>query len=224
MTLQAHLESKRQSPDRRSRARKKLRLLTEARSSRSGAANVLILDVSTTGLLVQADATLEQGETIEIQMPGSGVRLARIEWSGGKFFGCSFETPIPQGEVSAALLKGLPGDAESPEEAPPSAAAVDFGSRLASLRRERSWSIEDLAARLGVSRQAVWYWETGQRVPRPRLVKRVAEAFAVSEHALLAQQGSPEQAGSTTIIEEFRDRIAARIGCDVAKITVSIEF
>ena len=114
MSLQAHLESKRQSRDRRSQSRKKLRLLTGARSARSGAVNVLILDISTTGMLVQADLPLEQGEAIEIQLPGTHVCLAKVEWTNGRFFGCSFKTPIPQGAVSAARLKGLPGDSAGP--------------------------------------------------------------------------------------------------------------
>jgi transcriptional regulator with XRE-family HTH domain len=224
MTLQAHFGSKPQSPDRRSQPRKKLRLLTEARSVRSGTAAVFILDISTTGILVQADLPLEQGEVIEIQLPGTGVHQARIVWSGGKFFGCSFEIPITSGALSAALLKGLPGDSAAPEASMTSAPSADFGHRLASLRGERGWSIEDLAARLGVSRQAVWYWETGQRQPRPRLFKRVAEIFEVSVDALLSRASGYEAADAVSIIEEFRNRIADRMGCDTDQITISIEF
>ena len=71
MALQAHLDLKRHPRDGRAQARRKLRLLTEARSARGGAVDVLILDISTTGLLVQADLPLEQDETIEIELPGN---------------------------------------------------------------------------------------------------------------------------------------------------------
>jgi DNA-binding XRE family transcriptional regulator len=113
-------------------------------------------------MLLQSDAPLEQGERIKIQLPLTGVCEARIVWASGKLFGCSFEPPISSAAVSAALLKGLP--AATRDRGAPS---VDFAHRLASLRSERGWSIEELAERLGVSRQAVWYWETSQRLPRP---------------------------------------------------------
>jgi len=230
MTLQAQLESMRQSPDGRLQPRKKLRLLTEARSSHSGAVDVLILDISPTGMLVQSDLPLEQGETIEIELPRAGVRQAEIVWSSDKFFGCSFATPIASAAVSAALLKGLPGETVAPATPGPSAPTAAFGKRLASLRGERGWSIEEVAVQLGVSRQAVWYWETGKRLPRARLVKRVAELFGVPQRTLLARQDMPEpidpvgMADAVGIIEDFRRRIAARLGFEKDKITISIEF
>ena len=223
MALQAHLELN-QARDGRSQARKKLRLLTEARSARGGAVEVQILDISTTGLLVQADLPLEQDETLEIELPGAGSHQARIMWSGDKFFGCAFEAPIPSSAVSAALLKGLPGDFEGAETKGRQLPDADFGPRLTALRNERGWSIEEVADRLGVSRQAVWYWETGQRVPRQRLFKRVAETFGVSPQAIKAEAVSARPGETVSIIEELRDRIAARIGCDKDKITISIQF
>ena len=224
MALQAHLDLKRQLRDGRSQARRKLRLLTEARSARSGAVGVLILDISTTGLLVQADLPLEQDETIEIELPGTGSHEARIVWSGDKFFGCAFEAPIPSAAVSAALLKGLAGDSDAPEKAATVLPASDFGPRLAALRTERGWSIDEVAARLGVSRQAVWYWETGQRVPRQRLFRRVAEVLGVQPDQLRTAEANAEQAGAGSLVEELRAQIARRIGCDKNKITISIQF
>lgn len=38
---------------------------------------------------------------------------------------------------------------------------LEFGSRLARLRKERGYSQEELAEKLGVSRQAVSKWERG---------------------------------------------------------------
>ena len=224
MALQAHLDLKRHPRDGRSQARRKLRLLTEARSARGGAVDVLILDISTTGLLVQADLPLEQDETIEIELPGTGLHVARIVWSGDRFFGCAFEAPIPPAAVSAALLKGLPGNSGTSDKAAGPLPPPDFGRRLASLRNERGWSIEEVAAHLGVSRQAVWYWETGQRVPRQRLFKRVAEIFEVPPEALKAEAVNPQPAEAISLIEELRARIAARIGCDKEKITISIQL
>jgi len=224
MNLQAHLEAK-PSSDRRSHPRKTLRLLTEARSGTNGTVDVLILDLSSSGMLVQADAPLEQGEVIEVELPETGVCEARVVWSSSKFFGCSFITPLPPGAVSAALLKGLPSDAAAaPGEGEPATTRGGLGRRLAVLRGEGGWSIEEIAARIGVSRQAVWYWETGQRLPRSAQLQRIAAALEVPEFVLRAEAGDRAPVATAAMVEEFRDRLAARLGCDKAGIAISISL
>ena len=42
---------------------------------------------------------------------------------------------------------------------------MDFSERLTQLRTQRGLSQEELAARLGVSRQTIGKWETGQALP-----------------------------------------------------------
>jgi transcriptional regulator with XRE-family HTH domain len=197
-----------------------LRLLTAARSGRAGTAKMLVLDISTSGFLVQSNAPFEKDERIEIELPGTGAHEARVVWASGIHFGCSFERSISPAAVSAALLKGLPGDTAAAE----SETAVPFSQRLAAVRREHGWSIEELAERLGVSRQAVWYWESGQRLPRPAMKKRFASEFGMPENEVLADGRPDGPAGATTILEEFRRRIATAIGANEAKITISIEF
>lgn len=224
MTVLAHIQPKRAPSVERSGARKKLKLLTAATTARGGTANVLVLDISTSGILVQSDAPLEVGEAIEVQLPGTGARQAQVVWSGGNFFGCSFDRPISSATVSAALLRSEPGAPEAP------ASSVDavrsskgFASCLASLRTERGWTIERLAELLGVSRQAVWYWETGQRLPRPGALKKVAEVFGVMERDLLAEPDMP-RSGVAATVAELRKQLASRIGCEVSKIQISVEL
>lgn len=50
-------------------------------------------------------------------------------------------------------------------------------NRLRVLRAERGWTQEDLARRLGVSRQAVNAIETGKHGPSLDLAFRIAAAF-----------------------------------------------
>ena len=52
-----------------------------------------------------------------------------------------------------------------------------MNNRLKVLRAERSWSQQDLAERLGVSRQSVNAIETGKYDPSLPLVFRIADLF-----------------------------------------------
>ena len=53
-------------------------------------------------------------------------------------------------------------------------------NRLRVLRAERSWSQQDLAERLGVSRQSVNAIETGKYDPSLPLAFRIAELFELA--------------------------------------------
>ena len=53
-------------------------------------------------------------------------------------------------------------------------------NRLKVLRAERNWSQQDLAERLGVSRQSVNAIETGKYDPSLPLAFRIADLFALS--------------------------------------------
>lgn len=52
-------------------------------------------------------------------------------------------------------------------------------NRLKTLRGERGWSQQDLADRLGVSRQSVNAIETGRYDPSLPLAFRIADVFAI---------------------------------------------
>jgi len=55
-----------------------------------------------------------------------------------------------------------------------------MNNRLKVLRAERSWSQQDLAERLGVSRQSVNAIETGKYDPSLPLAFRVADLFEMA--------------------------------------------
>ena len=59
-----------------------------------------------------------------------------------------------------------------------------MNNRLKVLRAERSWSQQDLAERLGVSRQSVNAIETGKYDPSLPLAFRIADLFALSIEAI----------------------------------------
>ncbi|HNJ46815.1 MAG: helix-turn-helix transcriptional regulator [Novosphingobium sp.] len=60
-------------------------------------------------------------------------------------------------------------------------------NRLKVLRAERDWSQQDLAERLGVSRQSVNAIETGKYDPSLPLAFRIADLFALPIEAIFSR-------------------------------------
>ena len=60
-------------------------------------------------------------------------------------------------------------------------------NRLKVLRAERNWSQQDLAERLGVSRQSVNAIETGKYDPSLPLAFRIANLFALPIEAIFTR-------------------------------------
>lgn len=95
------------SRDRRGKARRTLRLVSLA-AMRKSTSEVLILDLSTTGLMIETNAELAVDETIEVELPHAGAVMARVVWKREAYFGCEFLTPASVAAVSAALLSSVP--------------------------------------------------------------------------------------------------------------------
>lgn len=102
--VRALLDAKTLNSSRRASRRRKLRLQAQG-SVASGAADVLILDISTTGLLLETAADLIKGETIELDFPEAIGTPAVVKWASGNLFGCEFRKPISNASVSRVLLR-----------------------------------------------------------------------------------------------------------------------
>lgn len=74
---------------------------------------------------------------------------------------------------------------------------MSFADRLKEYRRDRGFSQEDLAERLGVSRQAIGKWEQGQAYPEMEKMLALCAALHVSLDALMADE-LPEGCRPTT--------------------------
>lgn len=66
---------------------------------------VVILDLSTTGMLIETRADLATFEQLHLELPEVGPAVATVMWNSGHYFGCEFHAPIPQAAISAALLQ-----------------------------------------------------------------------------------------------------------------------
>ncbi|RST29432.1 PilZ domain-containing protein [Sphingomonas ginkgonis] len=66
---------------------------------------ILIRDLSPTGLLIETARELTIGETLVVDIPERGPSEARVVWSSGRFFGCEFRQSITSAAISAAVLQ-----------------------------------------------------------------------------------------------------------------------
>ena len=84
----------------------------------------------------------------------------------------------------------------------------NFGERLATLRKERGMSQEDLAEKLQLTRQTISKWELGNSAPDLELLMQLAEVFDVSVDCLLgaktAEKKSVKEASFLTVFCLFQ--------------------
>lgn len=71
--------------------------------------------------------------------------------------------------------------------------SMTLGEKLQRLRKARGMSQEELAAQMGVSRQAVSRWELNIALPDTENVVRLSELFGVTTDYLLKQQEAGEK-------------------------------
>ena len=72
---------------------------------------------------------------------------------------------------------------------------MTFGEKLLELRKKNNFSQEELAEKLGVSRQAVSRWESGETMPDSPNLLQISKIFSVSADYLLRdeiEQNLPE--------------------------------
>ena len=78
---------------------------------------------------------------------------------------------------------------------------IELGERLAKLRKKAGLSQEQLAEELGVSRQAVSRWETGEAAPDTENLIALADIFNVSIDELIREQKKGQPKGEPEEVE-----------------------
>ena len=71
---------------------------------------------------------------------------------------------------------------------------MTMGEKILNMRKARGWSQEDLAERIGVSRQAVSRWEAGTAKPDADKIIAICDLFGVSADYLLRDMVGQETA------------------------------
>ena len=88
---------------------------------------------------------------------------------------------------------------------------IELGNRLASLRKEKGYSQEELAEKLGVSRQAVSKWENGEASPDTANLIALAELYDISLDELVGK--APAGSSKTEEVEgEVVDSVVPETG------------
>jgi hypothetical protein len=103
--------------------------------------DVVVLDLSRSGVRIMTDARLSVGQEISIGLAGAGVTRAFVTWARNGEYGCAFERPIaPEDEAAAfsrAPVKKLGRAVAEPDN--PDNDAEDYLQEL--YRRHRVWAL-----------------------------------------------------------------------------------
>lgn len=67
---------------------------------------------------------------------------------------------------------------------------VEFGDRLRQLRKEKNLTQKQLADLIGVKNSVISFYEVGDRVPSPEVIKKLAASLHVSSDYLLGIETS----------------------------------
>ncbi|MFN6935396.1 MAG: helix-turn-helix domain-containing protein [Tsuneonella sp.] len=201
--------------DQRGAIRRTLRLGVIGRFA-EGQSTATIHNISATGMLVESDATLVEGETIAVDLPQTGERIASVVWVDAPMYGCRFDEPLSTAALSAAQLRGAVRGGSDSNALP---VAEAFGARLHRLRVERGMSLSDVADKLGVSKPTVWAWEHGKARPVERRLTALADALGVTPGGL-----EPATSGPVEAVELGRRQIAEAYGVEPARVRIMIEL
>ena len=62
-----------------------------------------------------------------------------------------------------------------------------LGQNISALRKKNKMSVQELADKLGVSKNAVWFYEKGERTPTLEKILQLSDLFVVSVDTLLKE-------------------------------------
>ncbi len=82
---------------------------------------------------------------------------------------------------------------------------------IRALRQERGWTQFELAIKVNVQPQAVYFWESGRRTPQVAQMRKLAQVFELSsDEILLKSVPTVPQVSSQAIAEERSRVLSAR--------------
>lgn len=94
---------------------------------------------------------------------------------------------------------------------------MSLADKIMEERKRNGWSQEELAEKLGVSRQAVSKWESAGAIPDLQRVIQLAELYGVSTDYLLRDDVASEQNGLISYPEAEKSEPLRRVSMDEAK-------
>jgi hypothetical protein len=70
--------------------------------------DVTILDLSSTGMLIETGDAIAPFDYLEVALPEAEPAQALVLWNSGRYYGCEFKNRLSQAVVSAAQLRSAP--------------------------------------------------------------------------------------------------------------------
>ena len=220
--------------------RLRLNLAVEGAVAPGQGTEVIVHNLSVSGVLIETAADLMMGQDIAIALPEAGDVVASVVWQSERLYGCRFRQPLPRAALSAARLRNpLPSDFDPADRADGDTdadAEETLGARLRRLRQARGLSLAGLAQAAGLSKPSIWAWENGTTAPRRTSLLALARALDVPEQqlsgvsamvGLRASARAEADAESDMLKVEIaaaRRRIALAAGVDAASVRIMIEL
>ncbi len=206
--------------------RRRLLLETQGALDSGVEAQVVVHNLSETGVLLETGVELEIGEAIELELPPALQARAQVIWASGRLYGCAFEGAIPEVTLRAVERRGAEQAEQglAPTPSPPGPSAIggeSLGEKLHRLRKLRGLTQGELAQRLGVSKPTVWAWEQGRARPIEERLEAIAEALGVDSGDLRPSRIVP---GLSDLISRCREQIAAVVETTPDKVRIMIEL
>ncbi|AGH49648.1 type IV pilus assembly PilZ [Sphingomonas sp. MM-1] len=136
MSLAAKLRQTFDEDEERRSTRTRLLLDGGVRHGTEDFADITVHDLSVDGFRAESAMELSPGMTVEIDLPGIGVREADVMWAGYPYAGCAFVQPLLREQVRAALAEspvvwGEFGGSEDMTSAVSRGAAIQIAAAVA---------------------------------------------------------------------------------------------
>lgn len=105
MRMFAHVMNSEENVNRRRTARRSLILDAVAHKDEDQVSEIVIHNLSQTGLLMESSAKFELGEIFYLHLPEVGATPAQVRREDNGRYGCEFLAPVGKVVLSAALLR-----------------------------------------------------------------------------------------------------------------------
>ena len=105
MRMFAHVMNSEENVNRRRTARRSLVLDAVAHKDEEGTSEIVIHNLSQTGLLMETSASFDVGEIFYLHLPEVGATPAQVRREENGRYGCEFLAPVGKVVLSAAILR-----------------------------------------------------------------------------------------------------------------------
>jgi len=221
MAIPAYIDKAAWSGGKLRSPRRTLRLRLHGAKATGVEVEVLVHNISATGLLLESEIELALGDRIEVSLPHAGATWAKVIWSSTRIYGCQFDTPISPATLSAAQLRSVvgPDTGATPNEHPP--LRESFGVRLQRLRSAKGLTQAQIAKHLSVSEPSISAWEQDKARPKAGRMEALSVLLGVELSELL---GIDEPESLSDVVARAKEQIAkaAEISLDNVKIIIEI--